>query len=392
MISNINNQKIEIREFHINQFPVDRIFVSLEENFHKKLFDRIKKYKFKEFNKLHFDNKLNWSTFKQWKKRKTDLKIRIKLHFIPLWFILKLSEIFPEFSIEDFEKHIVAMKGPSSSSIIYNPNLPLPEDNRLLKIIAHLLGDGHVDGAFGSRLSKGKSHSEYRNYNPVMLDSFEKDLQVFGQVKLSKDYEHGHVIVPNLIGYILEHIYKIKFDCHNSKVPESLFELVKELVASFLRAFGDDEGHVYDSSIDYYSTNKELLSGILFLMNNKFPDIKTSEIKINSNIKKDHHSIKYYFTIYNNSQKEYLKLIGFDHKQKEEDLIFNISRKGIRNYKPKEMILELLRNNTLTAKQISRIIGIRHSSILEHLSELKNLGKVIVVKKEHWTNFWTMKF
>ncbi|MBI2656354.1 ArsR family transcriptional regulator [Candidatus Woesearchaeota archaeon] len=392
MISNINNQKIEIIEFHINQFPSDRVHIYLDEDFHKKVFSKIRQYKFKQFNKLFFENKLNWSTFKLWKRRGTDLKIRIKNHFIPLWFILKLSEIFPEFSIEEFEKNIFAMKGPSSSSIIYNPNLPLREDGRLLKIIAHFLGDGHVDGAFGSNLSKGKSHSEYRNYNPIMLDSFEKDLQTFGQVKISKDYRHGHIIVPNLIGYILEHIYKIKFDCHNSRVPETLFLLPRELIASFLRAFCDDEGHVYDSSVEYYSTNKELLQDTLRLMNMGFPEIETSKVKTNSSRKKYKHSMKYYFTIYNNSQKEYLNLIGFDHQQKREDLIFNITRKGLRNKNPKGKILELLKNDILTAKQISRMMGIRHSSVLEHLSELKKLGKVKIVKKEHWTNFWAIKF
>ncbi len=147
MTSNINNQKIEFREFHLNQFPVDRIFVFLEENFHKKLFNRISQYKFKEFNKIFFNDNLNWNTFKQWKNKR---------HFTPLWFIIKITEIFTDFSIYEFEKNINAYKGPSTSAVIKNPNLPLKEDTRLLKIVAHLIGDGSVGGGFGSNLPKGK--------------------------------------------------------------------------------------------------------------------------------------------------------------------------------------------------------------------------------------------
>ena len=55
----MNNQKAGIREFHINQFPVDRIFVYLDEYFHEIVFSKIKKYKFKQFNKLFFDSRLN---------------------------------------------------------------------------------------------------------------------------------------------------------------------------------------------------------------------------------------------------------------------------------------------------------------------------------------------
>lgn len=380
MISNMDNQKIEYREFHVNQLPVDRIFASLEENFHKKLFDSIKKHKFKEFNKLYFDNKLNWSTFKQWKSRK---------HFIPLWFIVKLSELLSEFSIQKFESNIIGLKGPSSSAIIKNPLLPLKEDKRLLKITAHLLGDGSVGGGFGSKLPNGRQHSEYRNFTPELLDSFEKDLLVFGEIPSTKNYRHGHLIIPNSIGYILGHIYNIKFDTFNSRIPQDLFYLPREIVASFLRAFGDDEGHVYDSSIDYYSCNKELITDVLHLMNKTFPEINTSDIKMNTKAGKN---TKYHITIYKDSLETYANLVGFDHNQKIEDLMFNINRTGRRNHNPKGKILDLLKNEHFTAKQISRIIGIRHSSVLEHLCELKASGKVIIIKKEHWTNYWAMKF
>ncbi|MEA2037822.1 MAG: ArsR family transcriptional regulator [Nanoarchaeota archaeon] len=369
---------MNIRKFHINELPQDRIFAYLEEDFHKKLFLKIKEYKFKEFNELFFNNKLKWATFKQWRSMR---------HFIPLWFIVGLSGKFSEFSLEDFEKHIVAMKGPSTSNLIENPSLPLPEDSRLLKITGHFLGDGHVGGGFGNGLPNGKTHSEYRNFNSTLLDSFGKDLQVFGAIKVSKDYKHGHVIVPNIIGYILEHVYNIKFDCFNSRVPKRLFELPREFVASFLRAFGDDEGHVYDSSIEYYSSNMELLTDVLNLMNGKFPEIKTSTIKVNTKAGKN---TKYSFMIYNGSVKRYSDLIGFDHPEKTEDLIYNINRKRTRINNCRDKILNLLKERNLTAKQISRSLGKAHCTILTHLKILRDLGKVEIVIKVRWANVWRL--
>jgi predicted transcriptional regulator len=258
----------------------------------------------------------------------------------------------------------------------------------LIKIVAHLLGDGHISGAFGTGLPKGKTHSEYRNFSLELLDSFERDLSIFGEVPITKNYQRGSLIIPNLIGYILIHLYNVKFDTFNSRVPKRLFELPKELVASFLRAFGDDEGHVYDSSIDYYSTNKELLQDILILMNKNFPEINTSNIKANTKAGKN---TKYSFTIYQPSQELYLNLIEFDHKQKRKDLIFNLTRrKNKPNQNPKQKILKLLENNTFTSKQISRLLNIRHSTASDYLKELKDLGKVKILKKEHWSNIWTI--
>ncbi len=389
---NFNNQKIDFREFHINEFPQDKVFVYLEEDFHKRVFSKLGLFRFKKFNQEYFENKLNYSTFENWNKRMVNLKIRTKKCFIPLWFIVRLSELFPEFSIVEFEKSIVAIKGPSASSVINNPNLPLKEDYRLLKILAHLLGDGHVGGGFGSGLPKGWSHSEYRNFTPELLDSFERDLSVFGEVPVTKNYSHGSLIIPNLIGYTLEHIYQIKFDTFNSRIPNCLYNLPKEIIASFFRAFGDDEGHVYDSSIDYYSSNKELIEGILVLINKNFPEIKTSGIKANAKAGKN---TKYSLTIFSESQELYLKLIGFDHEQKGYDLAFNLQRKRNRmsnkSYEKGEAemkILNVLKEENATAKQISRKIMMGHAYVLHYLKRLHKQGKVGVARKEHWANVW----
>ena len=159
----------------------------------------------------------------------------------------------------------------------------------------------------------------------------------------------------------------------------------RELIAAFIRAFGDDEGHVYDTSIDFYSNNRNLLNDILVLINHAFPEIKTSYLKINT---KSGKNIKYSFTIYNGSQETYLNLIGFDHVKKNEDLIFSVSRKT--NKISKSDLLDVLRNSNFTAKQISRLLGVRHITVLHCLNKLRKLDKVKIIKKERWANVWSI--
>lgn len=378
-----------MRKFHIDEFPQDRIFVLLKEEYHRELFHFIKwNYGFKKLNKL-FNNKLNWNTYRSWQRRQSKIKTRFKRHFLPLWFVIKLAKIL-NIKIEEIEKNIVEYKGPSSSNPIRNSNLPLVEDKQLLKIVAHMLGDGSVGGGFGSKLPKGKQHSEYRNFAPELLDQFEKDLAVFGDVIISKNYEHGHIIISNSIGYILQHIYNIKFDSFNSSLPEVLSELPKELSAAFIRAFADDEAHVYDNHIDFYSVNRAILEQLRSLFQAKFPEIKVSELKAN---KKCRVNTKYYFYVLAESREAYYDLIGFDSKEKNESILFNIARGSSSKPKSKsgefrQKILTTLSENELTAKELSRNLNVSHGNVLRVLRSIKNIE--IAGKTKHGANVWRL--
>lgn len=364
----------KLREFHIIDFPIDRIFILLKETFHKELFKFISQYGFRLFNIKIFNSKLNYHTFKQWKYRQ---------HFIPLWFVVYFYNNFKEiFPLSLIEKNIEAYKGPSVSSIITSPVIPLIEDGRMLKILAHTLGDGYVGGAFGTKLSKGKSHSEYRNFSPHLLDQFRRDLAVFGDVPTTINYEHGHVIFPNSIGYLLGKIYKIKFDTFNSMIPEELYSLSPNVISGFLRAFVDDEGHVYDSSIEIYSANKMLLEGIIKLINSKFPSLEISRIMINYSSKNP----KFSFNILNKSLLCYSESIGLDHPTKNEDLLFSIKRAAQwRNFRKTKdtpaLILKSIKNGPKTAKDLSRELFVRHSYILKKLGQLEQKGLVAKTSK-----------
>lgn len=372
-----------MRRFHINRFPQDRIYVLLDRSFHNELFGFIKdNYKFQGFNNKHFSGSLNWHTYKVWKRRNSPFNKTHKVTFIPLWFVVTISEKFKDrFPIERIEKKIIGFHGPSSSKVIWNPKLPLVEDGRLLKILSHLIGDGFIGGGFGSKLPNGKGSSEYRNFNKGLLDQFSKDLSVFGDIKIHIDYKTGHLNVPNSIGYMIKHIYKIETDSFRSRVPKEIYNLDRRIVSSFIRGFGDDEGHVYDNHIDLYSVNKLLLLDIMRLFKEKFPEIEISTLKRNDYNKNP----KYYFYVLSKSREEYLKLIGFDHDEKRKDLLFNINRVktkkiGVRG-ESKRRILEYLKEKHLTSKQLSRLIGISHDVTIGHLNRLERDNLVHVTGK-----------
>src|SRR5437867_2464641 len=105
------------RQFHLDSFPENRIWLKFNEKFHNFFFNL---FRFSEIRYL--DARINYSTFKQWKNRK---------HAIPLWFILKIKEEY-DLDIKGIEKNLLMYKGPSTSTPILNPNLPLTEDERLV--------------------------------------------------------------------------------------------------------------------------------------------------------------------------------------------------------------------------------------------------------------------
>lgn len=384
---------MRLRKFHIDQFPQDRIFVLFDENYHKELFTMIrKKYGFVKLNKLFFNRKLNYSTYKRWRRGKTILKNRVKINFIPLWFVIKLFKFFSEeiYSIKEMEKHIVAYKGPSTSTPIRNPNLPLVEDERLIRIVTHILCDGYVGGGAGTGSPQGKSSSGYRNFELSLLNQFQRDLSVFGEIESSKNYKKGYILFPNAIRYIFEEIYNIDFGTFSGRLPKDFWNLDKKLVREVIKAFGDDESHVYDEHIDFYSVNRNFLLDLKSLIQKYFPSIKVSNIKINIKSKNP----KYYFYVLAESRKQFADEINFHHKEKIKDLKFNIERCERKIHKglnvTKNEILAILHENPSTAKEISRKLYIAHGTVLEHLNDLKRDKKVkIIGNGKYNSNIWS---
>lgn len=365
-----------LRKFHLDSFPDNRIWIKFNADFRKTFF---REFRFKEVNEL-FKGDLRYSSFKQWEKGNCS---------IPLWFVLKVSKHL-EIPIAELEKKIMLYQGPSTSTPILNPKLPLVEDGRLVRIITHILCDGWVSGAAGTNLPKGKGPSGYRNFNRTLIDKFEEDLSVFGEFKLDKDYKHGHILFPNVIQYILEKIYKIKFGTFQGRLPKGFWYLSKHLIKEVIMAFGDDEGHVYDHNIDFYSMNKLLVGDLRNLFNYKFPGIKVSKIKTNLHSAKNP---KYSISVLSGSFPIFKKEIGFYHPLKMKDLEFNVERMSMKQSRIKGLtkgrILDLLKENKLSAKELSRKTNVCHAQTLWHLNNLKEEGKIKIIDKGKFnTNLW----
>ena len=175
-MNSIKTDESNLREFHIWDLP-SFVRVSFNENIRNQIFKEIFKSigTLKELTKLiqkETNQKIDYETIRDYKTGK---------YFIPLWFLNKIVDLFfdKEFYAQ-IEKEIIAFRGPRGDSI-YNPNFPWTEDERIIRIVFRLIGDGHG----GGEVSKGRV-PVYTNSCSELVEQFVDDLNFFGQVKVRK--------------------------------------------------------------------------------------------------------------------------------------------------------------------------------------------------------------
>ena len=349
-----------MRLIHLTNLPGDLVFVLLDNEFRKNFLRTLKKV-FGTYKKIgepvgYTANGII-DTF------------RIKNRFTKLSTIIKLSNTlsqrgYPDFNLNKIEKKIIAYRGIGTSLIIKNPIFPLREDERMVRIFFHLIGDG-----YGGKYGAGKPF--YRNYAKELLDEFEKDLKVFGEVPCIK--RETIVEIPSVIGYILEHVYKINFESYKSFIPPAIFKLSRESIAQGIKAFADDEANMGDSRIRFYSFNKKLLSGVRSLLIKTFPEFngKVGGVREYKTYLRGKKYIGYCFPILSGGLKFYYDLISFSHLDKLGRLERHIERKERewvrRNSNiTKLLILQNLKTRSRTVKEISKNIGITENSVRSH--------------------------
>lgn len=357
-----------MRLFHLINLPSNLVFVRLENSFREKFLTKLKKV-FGTYRKLgelvgYTDTGIMDS-------------FKVKNRFTKLSTIIKLAnslskKCYREFDINKVEKKVITYRGIGTSLIIKNPNLPLKEDERMVRIFFHLLGDG-----YGGKYGFAKPF--YRNYAKELLDEFEEDLKVFGEVPHIK--RETIVEIPSVIGYILGHIYKVNFESHKSFIPPVIFKLPSKLIAQGIKAFADDEASIEDCRIRFYSSNKKLLSGIKNLLIKKFPEFsgKIGEIREGCTYLRKKKFIRYSFTVLSRGLKPYYDLIGFSHSEKAESLKRIIKRKE-RKWSRRDrditklLILQSLEGQDKTIKEISKEVGITESIVRSHFEGNESNG------------------
>lgn len=366
---------MKLRKFHIWNFPEEPIYIYLKESFKKELF----KNAIEEFeSQVAIADFLDTTrqSVGDWYigDNSTPLNKTIKL-FIHL----KNKEY--NFTEDGLEENIIAFKGPSNSLKI-KVRLPIVEDERMIRILFHLLGDGYGGEKLGA-----SGLPFYRNTSQSMLDRFEKDLNVFGEIPVNR-YK-TRVQFPKVIGYLLKHFYGIEFETYKSSIPKYIFKLPKKLVAQGVQAFIDDEGGIEDSRIRITSYNKGMLRQLKKLIQYKFPTIGKHLSKIRTKNTKLRGKLYtgYTFSILSDGLKKYIKIIGSRHEEKSslmEDFLKRKNRGWNRRNEgsTKLLILQALKDGEKTVKELSKLVGITSTNIRVHINGSEPNGTPSLKKKD----------
>jgi hypothetical protein len=366
-----------MKKYHIEDFPKDKIRVLLGDDCRIKFWNTLKSILGSDSRIAEIVNYPR-STITKMRQGKNS---RGTTYFIPFWMILKFSKIlvkngFDEFSIRNIEKNIIAYKTWSTSSVITEPKLPLVEDERLIRIFTHLVGDGYGGGIYKNPNKRWSNYEspQYTNTNEDLVNEFIEDLKVFGNVPYNKKNKWNcfKVIIPFSIKYILEKIYNVEMSASKGNLPKRFFDLPKKLIYQVIKAFSDDEGTVQDNGIVVSSYNKKQLEDLKQLM-----IIAGFDEKFITNVKpqpKNCYNLKFYgpnFLLFG-------KEIGFTHPEKQETLDFQINRhlnpKTFVAGETKKNVIKFLKENNLTSLQLAKKLSISQNWTGVYLRNLKKEG------------------
>ena len=379
------------RIFHIWDLPKDLIWIDLEDDFRKELIDKAKEVaggeiKLAQYLKVKKHNIFNW------RRGRSYWKNVVTRRLVPLKYILILCSLINDskFSRLELEKNILAFNGPGNGRLIKN-KFPWKEDERIIRILFHLLGDGFASD-FGKYNEKGKNNGlpYYRNTKKELLEEFKNDLSFFGEVPTNLNIDM--LQFPKVISYVLKYLYEVEFTTYTGSVPKIVFNLPKEIVAQGIKAFADDEGSVDDSRIRIFSFNKKMLSQIRLLMISKFPEIGIINlgdiVSYTTNLENKKYK-SYKFSINSGGLGEYYKQIGFSHKRKK-NLLENWIKRKNRGWNrrakniTKLLILKSLINEPKTSIEISCEVNVSATSVMAHMqgnsNGIKSLAKAKLVK------------
>jgi len=279
-----------------------------------------------------------------------------------------LSREYPNFSLNEIERHVQSYKGGGSGNLVKKPILPLVETPDLINIVVHLMCDGYAS-------NRGTQY--YKNTNSSLRKSFLKSLNVFGDVGAR---EKGDcVFFPICITRILKTIYNIEWGTFKARLPKDLWELPPEFTATAIRAFMDDEGSVCCNGLIFYSFNEKFLGDLLDLIRETFPSLNCSDIRS----RKRKTGIEYTIKIPASGFAPFRNRIGSSHSDKIERLEFMIERSKKswdhrRKGDTKTMILSKLLDRPKTNYELAKDLFICTAMVNSHLRGYKKRGKEVL--------------
>lgn len=382
-------------EISICDFPEDKIYVLLDKTYRMELIEFcINKIGLKNYFELSiwinkkFKTRFNGGDVKYWIEGERLDKRTGKIHpkFMPLWLVLNLVKLYNK-GINQLDAKVVSYRSGGKGLIIKGPVLPIKITPELDSIVMHLFGDG----------AAGDFTPSYTQKNKESLDNFIKKLEnCFGGFERSIYFTQGkyQIKFPKAMTDVLSKYYSIKsYRSYESEIPKHILERAKEFKLACLLAFIVDEGNIRDV-ISLYSVNKNLIHGIRKLCLDC--NYNCSEIKLNKKAR------CYLFTISNsNIQKLYEDILKLNEEFptcnlsfKENDLRFILNRRKLRNPKDKaltqKIILNLIEEGPLSARQISKRMNYAYCTIIHNLEELYENNKVSRVKGFNKTYSWKL--
>ena len=355
----------------LSELQPEKFFVVIDERFNEKLINKLI-FKYGSIPKAALELQIPWASIYNWKKSN-----QYPLHYLTLI----LSSL--NFDFKYLERNLVAIKsgfnwkskGGGLSKPLY-PKFPILISKELIRIIAHLFGDGCI-----SLNKKKQITAAYYNQEYLLRKQFKKDIRfVFGDIYLSEGINKTtpFVSIPAPIAFIL--LSKINsFGSDNFEIPLFIKNSDKALRKEFLKSLFDDECHV-----EYNPPQRRIEFA---LCNHKAVlDVKKLLEEFNINITPvyfrcdDEGYMKYYFYIRNyHNLYNFYKNIGLNHPNKLKNLISIIKNPGRKSYargETKLLILALISKKDSTSTDLLIALNRKRVTINYWLSKLEVDGKI----------------
>ena len=294
-----------------------------------------------------------------------------------LAYILNLNQV-------DVQKHVTYIKSGFSDTNRIKPPFPIKLSKELARIIAHLIGDGHLN------LNKrGIVQCAYYNQSEALRNLFKNDVKkIFGVEKLSEGINKTtpYVRVLSSVAHI---IFSLIGDCNSKKARVSNFIKTADVTIQkeFLSAFFDDEAHVrYKPPFRYVEIalcNEPLLEDLKDLLRN-------FGINPSRTLHKQQRGFAahtFYIRTYLNLQL-FAEKTGFYHPSKREKMQKILKDPGRKSYahgETEERILNLLEKGLQTSDELSKVLERKRCTInlcLKKLEEKRKIKKASFSKKE----------
>lgn len=242
-----------------------------------------------------------------------------KRMFIDLRRLRKLSKL-SEISIDEFEKNIIGMK---SRKTVLRLKLPIESNPNIASLIAHFMGDGHLNGR----------HSSYFNQSMELIrDVKDSSNKIFGIYMSENECKGGYELYfPTGAAKILALVGGIEGSKVSTemKIPDWIIEGDEGVRRRFLQSFFDDEGSVIVNYPRRYivftlSKSRELIENnkrFLESLKSMLAEFGVETTKVSDWAENESGTIEHAFLISKfESISRYSKEIGFKSKEKNKKL------------------------------------------------------------------------